>query len=360
MSWLDLARDRSTAELAAALGYPVRVHTSGISTTCPACHAERRHTKSGDRRGAVGMRKASPAGWQCFQCGEAGDAVDFAAWHVGGRRFRDLPSDHYDRVRELFGIADDWQPRAVPIARPERHLEAAENAETDYPPVSDVERLWEASRAVSSDRGAVAYLAHRGIPLAGLDHHDCVRALPEGADVPAWATWQGRPWSRTGYRLLVPLYDWRGELRSVLARSVELHPAGPKSVGAVGHGRRGLVMAATHGRQLMESGPHLWWHRTVNLRVAVYEGEVSWMRSVGAGWECELEADYELAGWRMSLGIVSGSFTRDVASRIPDATTVHLRTDDDDAGKKYAADIQAALGERVSYEMELEADDAIR
>ena len=358
MTWLDAASRRSVVETAKSLGFPVGTHASSFSTRCPACRAERRHTKAGDKRGAVGIPKGSPDHWRCFQCDAHGDAADFAAWHIGGARLRDLPKDRWDAIRDVLGLPADYQPLAMPAARPVRPVEALENAETSYPSAADVERLWEACTPVTDDAAVLAYLALRDIPGARLlAEHDCCRALPVGAWLPAWATFGGRGWDRTGHRLIVPLYDWHGRLTSVLARSID-RAAQVKSVGAAGYGRRGLVMAGTYGRQVLESGPHMWWHRLEQLRVTVFEGEIDGLRAIARGEDGELTDNHELAGWRVVFGIYSGGFTRDVASRIPSKSTVVLATDDDEAGDKYAAEIRERIGERCAYERVRVQDDS--
>lgn len=356
MSWIDQVSSLDCADVAARLGYDVRRHASSASCPCPACGAERRHTKSHDRRGAVGIPKGKP-GWRCFQCDASGDAVDLVAYRIAGRRFRELEATQKAEVRGWFGL-DGSAALAVPPRASKRDLPVEwENAETHYPPAGQVEWLWDACCRVTDDHDALSYLAFRGIEPGDLVEHDCVRVLPVSATCPEWATVAGVPWTETQHRLIVPLYDWRGELRSVLARSVDCHPR-IKSAGAKGYGRRGLVMAATYGRQMLVSGPSKYLHRMDPYRVTIHEGEISFLRSVASGNDCEVIENFQPAAFRGVIGIFSGSFTRDVASRIPSKSDVVISTDDDDQGKKYAADIQAQLGDRVAYTMALEPNDS--
>ena len=48
------------------------------------------------------------------------------------------------------------------------------------------------------------------------------------------------------------------------------------------------------------------------------------------------------------LGIFNGSWTDEIAARIPSGCTVHIRTDDDTAGNKYAADVHKTLAGRCT------------
>jgi hypothetical protein len=358
MSWIEQVSDRPTSEIASQLGYEVRRGPSASSCKCPACGVERRHRKSRDRRGSVGMPHKHP-GWQCFTCDASGDCIDFASFHIGGGRFRDLDEQRKSEVKAFFGFADDY--RVLPaLRRPEFREKplAMENADANYPSLGEVETLWDACMPVDSHASAVAYLQHRDIRISTLVEHDCVRVLPDFAACPSWARFKGQDWSRTRHQLIVPLYDWMGQLRSVLARSVDFAPQ-VKSVGAVGHGRRGLVMAGSYGREVLFTGAAAHWHRLERLRVSVFEGEIDAMRAIGRGEDVELDEDYRPAAYRVVFGIFSGSFTRDVASRIPSGSTVVLATDDDEQGDKYAEDIEREIGTRCAYERLRPANDAV-
>lgn len=354
--WIETVSDRPTADVAAQLGYEVkRSHTSS-HCKCPACGAERRHTKTGDRRGAVGMPHSKP-GWHCFQCDASGDAVDFVAYHFGGKRFRDLDSFRRGEVRAWFDPTSELAvvpPKRLP--RLPRSV-AWENADASYPPRDQVERLWASCVPIDHDDDALAYLARRSIlRVDRLVEHDCVRVLPADVQCPDWARFDGQFWSVSGHRLVIPLYDFLGDLRSVVGRSLELSPR-VKSVGACGYQRRGLVMAATYAREMLVTGAGARMHRLEQFRLAVYEGEVNLLRGVGGGADDVLYEDYQPAAFRGALGIFSGSFTLDVASRVPAKTDVRIRTDDDEAGRKYADEISERLGARVSITLELEPND---
>lgn len=357
MSWIDHVTDSAVA-VAERLGYEPRRHASASSCKCPACGAERRHTKSRDRRGAVGMPHNKPSAWHCWQCEASGDAIDFASHHIGGRRFRELTSERKDEVKAWFGFGDDrrvvYSPK--PVSRPVERPVELENLESEYPPVQSVESLWEACRPVSADLDVAAYLDRRDVDFGALAIHDCARALPRGTPCPSWAGFGSRPWSESEHRLIVPLYDFTGAMRSVLARSIEVAPA-KKSLGAQGHGRRGLVMAGPHGLGVLVTGAQRHWHRLEQLRVTIYEGEIDTLRAIARGVDGVLEDDYRPAAYRAVLGIFAGSFTRDVAARVPDGTTVVLATDADDDGDRYAAEIQERIGGRCSFErVRLEQD----
>jgi hypothetical protein len=144
-------------------------------------------------------------------------------------------------------------------------------------------------------------------------------------------------------------------MRSVLARSVERAPA-KKSLGTQGHGRRGLVMAGPHGRAMLDA-PQAPWHRLERLRLTVHEGEIDVLRAIAQGTDGVSEEDFRPAAYRAVIGIFAGSFTRDVAARVPSGTTVVLATDADDQGDKYANEIRERIGPRCDFErVRLEQD----
>lgn len=358
MSWIDQV-STTAAETASRLGYELRRGASASSCRCPACGTERRHRKSHDRRGSVGMPHAKPQAWHCFTCEESGDAIDFASHHIGGARFRDLAPERKDEVKAWFGFDDDRRV-FTPVARerPQERPAALENLEAEYPPLRDVEALWEACRPVDADSDVLGYLAWRGIAPAKLVEHDCARALPFHAGCPAWARFGAEPWSESGHRLIVPLYDFTGTMRSVIARSIERQPA-KKSLGVQGYGRRGLVMAGSYGREMLLTGAQAHWHRLERLRLTVVEGEISFLRSVASGNDDVLDEDFRPAAFRCVVGIFAGSFTRDVASRVPSGTTVIIATDNDDQGRKYASEIEERMAGRVSCTRQLEESDAV-
>ncbi len=116
-------------------------------------------------------------------------------------------------------------------------------------------------------------------------------------------------------------------------------------------------MAGSYARELLITGAHAHWHRLERLRVSVFEGEIDFLRAIAGSADVELDEDFRPAAYRVAFGIFSGSFTRDVALRIPSGSTVVVATDADDQGDKYAVDIQARIGDRCAFErVRMESD----
>lgn len=323
MTWLEDSARTPVADVATRLGYELRRAVSADTCPCPACGAERRHAGRGDRRGAVGIPRARPSTWHCFACDAAGDSVDFVAYRLHTRRFRELDAGQKAAVRDWFGGL------GVTTTRPRMQAEPPPN----YPPADEVAALWASCMPVTDAAQVAGYLAFRGIPAHGVAHLDLARALPSGADVPPWAHLGERTWGQSMHRLIVPLWDARGSLRSLLARSIERQPF-LKSAGASGYARAGLVMADRLARSVLERGrAPAWW--VGRVQVVIREGEVDWLDESSRPWRPS----------QFTFGIVSGSWTMAHAKRLPIGAHVVIATDDDQAGDKYAATIATTLDE---------------
>jgi len=365
MSWIDQARELSTADVASRLGVEVRRGPSASSCKCPVCAAERRHTKSRDRRGAVGIPHKT-GGWRCWQCDASGDAIDFVAHVLHSRRYRELDDSGKAAVKAWFtssgGVYEISVSPANHNARRANVLPPAfENADVNYPPLGEVEDLWNACVPVAANARARAYLDMRSINGPCVDYlAECgvAKALVPGMILPGWAEFGGRKWTETGHELILPLYDHHGVLRAVLARSVDKNPD-RKSVAAVGHGRRGLVIAGPIGQLVLRLGASGHFHAQKPLEVSIFEGEIDALRAIAAGVEEPDISEQEYIQHRACFGIFSGSWTRDVASRIPGGSLVLSKTDDDEQGDKYAEAIVSSLGKRVTHERVRIADDRI-
>ena len=342
VTWLEEARELGAADVASRLSYEVRRTPSATHWPCCACEATTRYPSRGDRRGAVGSSNAQPCGWYCFECTAGGDAVDLVAYALRGARFRDLTVEARAEVRAWFecelgsvdmGARAPRPPRAAPPVAPPR-----------YPPQSQVRALWEASSRVDVHEAVRDYLHARGIDagrVADLDlARDCAAVLR-----PSWGQRFVDP-----YRVLVPLFDAHGAMRSVLARSID-PSSDPKSLApSGGHQRTRLVMACPFAREILATGERPTWWASDELRIVVAEGEADFL---AAATQWSDAAEYAPA----TLGIVSGSWSAEVAVRIPDGTVIVIATDDDAAGNKYSDQIVASFaGRDVALERWLASD----
>jgi hypothetical protein len=233
------------------------------------------------------------------------------------------------RAAELSGVEIDRRPRRPPSRAP---------APKAPPPVSEVRALWSACGSCATDADVAAWLRSRAIDPALVDRLNLARALPVGFTGLRWASYRGEadapaPWAVLGYRVIVPMYDAAGEVRSVRARYIgpprdEL----PKALPPSGHGCKGLVMACPAAALMLAVSGWPWW---AARRVVITEGEPDFLT-----WATRGEIPRRLAV--IGLG-GSGQWTEALADRIPDDSVVTIRTDPDDAGDAYVSEIVASL-----------------
>lgn len=342
---LDRARDElRMLSVASALGCTLGKRRDILG--CPLCGAERRHPSRHDRRGAIGCRP-DDCGGVCHECGATFDAIDLVAAVLHQRRLRELDGDRQRDVVEwiagYLGVEMD-SPRARQAAEQRARAPriAPEPASSrTYPALDAVEAVWSAAGPAIDDIEVAAYLETRGVDPVAMTDRDLARVIAPTSTLPAWATFSGSPWTVTGHRLVVPLYDSRGRMRSLLARRVGPGES-PKSIAPAGHTRAALVLACPLARLLLATGrTPAWWVAEQRLRVVVCEGEVDALLVASRFGDGHEHAP-------ATLGIFSGSWTSDLAARIPDGSEVIIATDDDPAGEKYAEAIVASTRRTVA------------
>jgi hypothetical protein len=334
--------------VAKALGLDVQPArgSSGGSFRCPACDAQRRHTKTSDKRGSAGVRNDG-RGWRCFQCDVSGDALNLVAYALRGASLPKLNDVGTADVRtwceSWLGLAPTSASSSTSLAPPLRMPEPP--APPRYPPIAEVRALWDACRPVTDVAEVADWLISKRLDPQDVADRDLARALRPGMRLPPWARIRGdehfSDWLAGGYLLIAQLTDARGEVRSVLARNVRPGRE-PKSRAAGGYERRGLVLACPLMRQVLSLGARpTWWPADFPLRFEIAEGEKKWIMRATL-------RDPVLAHAPACIGIECGSWTAELASRIPDGSSVFVATDPDDAGAKYATTILRSLVPRIA------------
>ena len=205
------------------------------------------------------------------------------------------------------------------------------------PPVAELAALWRSCGPISSDEEVKAWMDECGICAQRVRDADLARVLPKDAVLPRWARYRSIPWSSGGYRVVVPLYGATGEKEALYARS--LAPLRPSSLStrstppAVGH--RGLVMANRIGREMLRTGrlpdPPAW-------STAVVVG--------GAADFLEWASSFPTWNAPVVLGMVPGTWTPELAARIPSETRVIVRVFRNPITERYAHRLQLLLGQR--------------
>lgn len=300
----------------------------GMQIRCPAgTHADK------DPSCSVRVAGDGTVAVRCHGCGYTADAIGLAAQCLGlnaRTQFRELLAE-CAKLGGDHALADEItggerKPNRKPIARPA----LAPEPPRTYPPEAEVSELWTISGAVNLDADASRTLAFRRIDPDAATRLDAVRVLDPRTHwtrLPGWARYRGQFWTATGHRLLVPVFDPRGRMRSVRAWRV-VDGSSPKRLPPAGHLAAGLVMANPMAAA--------WLRREVcPVRLYVVEGEPDWL--------C---ASVTFGVGDAVVGIGSGSWTRDFADRVPRETEVIVSTHADDAGDKYAAHVLETLDDR--------------
>lgn len=350
-AWFEGVRAMGVTVVAQAFGLEL---TRGRGLTpCPACLAARRHPSRRDRRGAVGVRRDG-LGWRCFECEETGDALTLASWcSLGKRRPVGQEWTELRRACLVRGLcfADPGGIAGSPL-RPRAPIQD----KREPPPVRprQAAEIWATVlQPVTQDAAVCRFLADRALDPADIEARDLARALPEGASLPRWARFEGHPWTESGHRLIVALWGATGLLESLHARNVLANvPPRHKAASPAGAELRGLVMADALGRLMLEGS-----------KLGDGSSAAELVGSCGL-WVMEGLPDFLTRATDFSeaaenapavLGIVSGSWTDEVAGRVPDGTTVGIDTDADSAGDEYAELIANSFATRCRLKRSHEA-----
>ncbi len=264
--------------------------------------------------------------YKCFGCGASGDVLAFV---IKAKKldFRAAIAYVAARAGLIVDSARCAPPASRPSARPALH-----------PHPEAVASLIAATTRTDQDDQASTWLASRGLDATKVADASLARVIPRGADVPHWAYCKGRSWPASGYRVLVPMFAARGQTpASVRARRILAGE--PKAVAPRGHAVRGVVMANQLARHLLAKGPVLAdWPADQRLRIAIAEGEPDFL-TLATYWHDQR--------WPPAVvGVVSGSWTPEIADCIPSGALVEVCTDPDLAGDFMAHAISASLGSR--------------
>jgi hypothetical protein len=293
---------------------------------CPGC-------RNGDPRGASIGENDGVGVWNCHRDERhRGTAIDF------------LAHSRSISVAEAIQVLEDGVGSCAPVPDRPRY----QRPPPAPPPGAEVAALWAVCKPLGLDGEISDAWTARRIDVGHVEDRDLARALPRGAAVPGWATFAGQVWSAGRHRLIVPMYDAAGRLRSLHARAVSTNKGVPKGLSPAGHAVGGLVMADPLSRLLLAGA-------------ACGDGEPASETVRRCGLViCEGVPDFLTWGTRWGdaaesapavLGIISGSWTEQIAALIPARTVVYLRTHADPAGAKYAAQIASTLEQRCNVRL---------
>jgi hypothetical protein len=139
------------------------------------------------------------------------------------------------------------------------------------------------------------------------------------------------------------MFDAAGRVRSLHARAVSADVGVPKGLSPAGYTVGGLAMADPLARLLLAGEPlgdGMSSAEAVGLYDLVIVEGVPDFLTWATRWGDAAEAAPAV------MGVISGSWTDELAARVPDGTCVVIRVHQDGAGAKYAATIKASLDQR--------------
>lgn len=301
----------------------------GLLVLCPA-HQERTPSCSVTIAQDGGLRV------RCFGCDWSGDALSLVGQVYGLtlRNQRDfvevlalgaeLGGDIRlaDEIRA--GTPDPERPRPAP-----RAVTPIVGHARPYPDSESVLRVWTTSGPCGADADAWEALRARGIDPDAVDLCGVARVIPlQATNLPRWARYRGeaersRPWTETGHRLVLPMFDPTGALRSVRAWRIDGDDSTPKRLPPAGCKATGLVMANRLALMMLK-------RRVCPVRLVFVEGEPDFLT-----W-CSITED-------AVIGVVNRSWNEDFARAVPGGTRVYIRTHNDEAGDKYAEEITQTI-----------------
>ena len=290
----------------------------GLLVRCLA-HEERTPSCSIQLRGGVIL-------WKCHGCGEGGDAISLVALSHGlslrGSDFKAVLILSAE-LAGLHGLVRELESGEAPRGRPAPVPRASPAPERGYP--ADAAAFWGSCSTTADVPDVASWLASRGIDPDLVDAGGLARGIADGATLPQWGAYRGRSWSETGHRLILPVYDANGALRSVRAGRV-VEGDSPKRLPPGGHKSGGLVMACDSAIAMLQGT-----YRP--QRLLVVEGEPDFLT-----W----------ATWRTRhayarIALTSGAWTEDFAAKVPPTAKVFLCTDADRAGDGYADAVRKTL-----------------
>jgi hypothetical protein len=250
----------SPAQLIQALGLEYkRTSTTRYQIRCP-WHADR------DPSCHVFVGGDGTVRVHCFPCGKSGNAITLAR-AVLGIGFRDglvwcaRTANQYALAGEIQGGRDAAPLPERPKLPPPRPI-----VERPYPDEKEVRALL--TGCARTNRGpAHDYLRARNIEPPGK-----LLVLHDGQALPKWARSSAGTWIESGHRLILPVYDTEGELRSV--RAWRITPGdSPKRLPPAGKRASGLCLMTPRLAQQIRA--HGWPERAL-----VVEGEPDFLAAL--------------------------------------------------------------------------------
>ena len=316
MGWIDTCKQNSFEDVAHNLGLTLK---GKRWTPCPSCNAEASGTN--DKRPPVGTFRISGnlTGWRCFACGEGGDMMDLVSFHLEGQKCRDVQD--YSSIKEFF--------KTFTFASIE-----VTNVEKEEIPEQDLARLFNEIRKnkilQTTRKDIQVFLKSRGIDYTKVSdaysfpnafRYDTLTKVKtsSGRMMPFWPF----KWANE-YPIAVPLFDFKGKLKSFQGRAIKDLDGKPKTMCPISFSMSGLFFADSNMRSYLkgdESFSKFW----------IVEGEMDFVSLLSK------QSHYPV------IGIKNGSLNAFKQFKFPAGAEIVIATDNDEKGDEYAAKIAKAI-----------------
>ena len=287
----------------------VRNGPRGYLVHCPTGHGRGGTPSCSVREGPDGTIQV-----RCFACELSGSVVDLvAACHSMRPTSPECLSELVSMCGGTLGATE--LPKRVTGTNEARQSVP----ERTYLP--EVDALWSSFADIREDGDCVDYLMQRGLSAVHAGQHDLLRRYTGSHP---WARLrvgeEVLSWEQSGHHMVTRVYDARGSPRGLRAWCIR--QSDRKRTPASGYLASGLVLANAAGVRVLQE--------RLLTRVIVTEGEPDWLAACER-WDAPV------------LGVYSGSWTEEFASRIAPGSQVVVMTDRDPAGDKYAESIRISL-----------------
>jgi excisionase family DNA binding protein len=218
------------------------------------------------------------------------------------------------------------------------------------PPEPEILAFLDQCVAVPQDQATAEQLESAGIPADRVRRYDLARAIASDAHCPPWARSGRATWWAHGYRLVVPLWDAKGRVRSV--RACRLGPASASAgadpvdpaKGAEPWKPIGLVMADLAFLALLRHpsippGDHRYAAEAASKHGIVVACGV---RSYLLQATTVQEKGFDRAP---VVGVLAGAWTADLAAAVPAGCAVRI-LEDEGSGEHAAEEVLPTLRAR--------------
>ena len=313
--WYDLAKSNAIERFAVQIGMEKNSFRWG---PCPACNSGRASNK--DDRPPVAFT-AYPSTlqyknrWYCNACETKGNVFDLVAFHLDGKPASELKS--WSGLRKFFTGGHHFD---------EKSMEKFEVKKKGYPPIEEVKHIIKSATPLhlSKDKSVLAWCERRGLNPKRLMHGP--RVLDMSFDFEGLTkvefndqerSWFPSTWAKK-YPVIVPMVDWKGDVRSFVARPIFKSIKHPKSRRPLGFSAKNLYFVNVASWKFLTQ-------KILPKDMIIAEGEIDFL-SVS-------QNDVPV------IGITNGSIDHLQMMPWKAGQTVHIATDNDKAGNKLAKQI---------------------